>query len=77
MTREYCPTCHRLAPEKALRTSEVAAVLGCSIDMLKKYIAGGLLTCWRVGHDRRFEPSEVRRFMKELGVPQERLGGAT
>lgn len=74
MTRAVCPTCKRVVPEKALTTYDVALILGCSDKAVTNFVRQGRLSCWRVGRaDRRFEPSEVRRFMKELGVPQERL----
>ncbi len=54
----------------ALRTGEVARLAGVTPITIVRWANAGRVKCYRtLGGDRRFEPSEVARLLRELGKP--------
>jgi excisionase family DNA binding protein len=51
--------------ERSYSTREVADLFGCNMETVLRLAQKGELKSWRLGRDRRYLESEVRRFMEQ------------
>lgn len=52
--------------EPLISADEAAGILGVHVNWIYKRVSDGVLRSYRVGHHRKFRPSELEAFIQTL-----------